>query len=71
VIKSAFRPSELWHPQNSKQHEEWKEFKERRRREREFFKREETLWQKVVRIITGDSPLRSRLTESNKGAHVS
>jgi hypothetical protein len=46
-------------------HKEWLDFKETKRRELEIFLREENLWQKIVRIVTGNSPLRSRLVESS------
>lgn len=49
---------------NKKTYKEWKEFKETRRRELELIMRDETLWQKVVRKVTGNSPLRSRVTQS-------
>ncbi|XP_021912916.1 sodium-dependent nutrient amino acid transporter 1-like isoform X1 [Zootermopsis nevadensis] len=64
AIKSAFQHSELWRPMNNKTYKEWKEFKETRRRELELIMRDETLWQKVVRKVTGNSPLRSRVTQS-------
>lgn len=65
TIKSAFRPSELWRPQNKTVYEEWKDFRERKRRELELIVRDETLWQKMVRYATGSSPLSSRIVESN------
>jgi hypothetical protein len=46
-------------------YKEWKDFKEKKTRELELFLRDETLWQKIVRIITGNSPLRSKLVESS------
>jgi hypothetical protein len=64
AIKSAFRQSELWRPRENKVYKEWLDFKEAKRRELEIFLRDETLWQKIVRIVTGKSPLSSRLTES-------
>jgi hypothetical protein len=46
-------------------YEEWKDFRERKRRELELIVRDETLWQKMVRYATGSSPLSSRIVESN------
>lgn len=64
-IKSAFQPSELWRPQNSKIYKEWRDFKEKRRRELEIISEDESLWQKFVRVFLDYSPARSRLVESN------
>jgi hypothetical protein len=64
-IKSAFQPSELWHPQNSKIYKEWRDFKEMRRRELEIISADESLWQKFIRVFLDYSPTRSRLVESN------
>jgi hypothetical protein len=40
---------------------EWKDFKERKRIEM----RDETLGQKIIRALTGYSPLRSKMVESS------
>lgn len=64
-LKSAFQPSELWHPQNSKIYKEWRDFKEKRRRELEIISADESLWQKFVRVFFDYSPARSRLVKSN------
>jgi len=61
TIKSAFRSSEKWRPQNNALYKEWKDFKERKRMEM----RDELLWQKMVRAVTGYSPLRSKIVESS------
>jgi hypothetical protein len=53
TIKTSFRHSELWRPQNNALYKEWKDFKERKRIER----RDESLWQRMVRTLTGYSPL--------------
>lgn len=65
TMKSAFRYSELWRPRDNRKYKGWKDFKEKKRRELEQFLRHESLWEKIVRIITGNSPLRSRLDESS------
>jgi hypothetical protein len=65
TIKSSFRPSELWRPQNKALYKEWKDFKERKRRELELIVRDESLWQKLVRYATGYSSLRSKIVEPN------
>lgn len=65
TIKSAFRPSELWRPSNNTLYKEWKDFRERKQRELEIIAREENMWQKIVRYITGNSPLSSKLDESS------
>jgi hypothetical protein len=64
-IKSAFQPSELWRPQNVKVYKEWKDFKEKRRRELEIISEDESLWQKFVRVCFDHSPARNRLVESS------
>jgi hypothetical protein len=64
-IKSAFQPSELWRPQNSKIYTEWRNFQEKRRRELEIISEDESLWQKFVRVFFDYSPARSRLVESS------
>jgi hypothetical protein len=46
---------------------EYKEFKERKRAELELIKREESLWQRIVRSATGYSPLRSKIVQSDIG----
>ncbi|PNF16937.1 Sodium-dependent nutrient amino acid transporter 1 [Cryptotermes secundus] len=61
AIKSAFQPSEMWRPQNSKTYEEWKDFKEKKRRELEIISVDESLWQKFVRVYFDYSPARNRL----------
>jgi hypothetical protein len=61
TIKSAFRCSELWRPKSNKLYKEWKDFKERKRIEMQ----DESLWQKMVRAVTGYSPLRSKIVESS------
>lgn len=65
TMESAFRYSELWRPRDNRKYKEWKDFKEKKTRELEQFLRHESLWEKIVRIITGNSPLRSRLDESS------
>jgi len=65
MIKSSFRPSELWRPQSNKMYKEWKNFTETKRREMELIMSEETPWQWIVRKVTGDSPLRSKLFKTN------
>jgi hypothetical protein len=50
---------------DNKMYKEWKDFKESKRREMELIMHDETLWQKTVRIVTGTSPLRSRVVESS------
>jgi hypothetical protein len=64
-IKSAFQPSELWHPQNSKIYKEWRDFKEKRTRELEIISADESLWQKFMRVFLDYSPARSKLGDSN------
>jgi hypothetical protein len=61
TIKSSFGVSELWRPQKKAIYREWKEFKERKRIEREL----ETLWQWIVRSATGYSPLSSKIVQSD------
>jgi hypothetical protein len=61
TIKTSFRRSELWRPQNNTLYKEWKDFKERKRLER----RGESLWQRIVRTTTGYSPLSSKIVESS------
>lgn len=51
----------MWRPQNSKTYEEWKDFKEKRRRELEIISVDESLWQKFVRVYFDYSPARNRL----------
>jgi hypothetical protein len=46
-------------------YKEWKDFRERKQRELEIIAREENMWQKIVRYITGNSPLSSKLDESS------
>jgi len=64
-IKSAFQPSERWHPQNSKIYKEWRDFKEKRRRELEIISADESLWQKFIRVFLNYSPVRRKLVESS------
>jgi hypothetical protein len=61
TIKSAFRSSEKWRPQNNTLYREWKDFKARKRIEM----LDESLWQKMVRALTGYSPLGSKMVESS------
>jgi hypothetical protein len=61
AIKSAFQPSEMWRPQNSKIYKEWKDFKEKKRRELEIISADESLWQKFVRVYFDYSAARNRL----------
>jgi hypothetical protein len=61
TIKSSFGCSELWRPQNNALYKEWKDFKERKRIER----RDESLWQRMVRTATGYSPQRSKIVETS------
>jgi len=65
TIKSSFQCSELWRPQSNALYKEWKDFKERKRMEREVILCDESLWQKIVRTLTGYSPLRSKTVESS------
>jgi hypothetical protein len=46
-------------------YKEWKNFTETKRREMELIMSEETPWQWIVRKVTGDSPLRSKLFKTN------
>jgi len=59
TIKSAFRSSEKWRPQNNALYKEWKDFKAIKTLET----RDESLWQKMVRALTGHSPLSSKMVE--------
>jgi hypothetical protein len=61
AIKSAFQPSEMWRPQNPKVYKEWKDFKEKRRREVEIISQEESIWQKFLRLYFDYSQARNRL----------
>ncbi|XP_069682879.1 sodium-dependent nutrient amino acid transporter 1-like [Periplaneta americana] len=70
MIKSAFKPSELWRPNNSKIYEDWKAFKEARRRELEQISGFESMWQKFLRLFFGYSPMRNRLVESNSVPNI-
>jgi len=65
-IQSSFGRSELWRPQNNAKYKEYKDFKERKRIELEIIKREEKLWQKIVRTLTGYSSIRNQVVESSK-----
>ncbi|PSN36336.1 Sodium-dependent nutrient amino acid transporter 1 [Blattella germanica] len=55
AIKSAFQPSELWKPENSKISREWNNFKEIKRREQEKIS-DETLFEKFKRLFLGRTP---------------
>jgi solute carrier family 6 amino acid transporter-like protein 5/7/9/14 len=65
TMKSSFGCSELWRPQSKALYMEWKDFKERKRMERELLYCDESLWQKIVRTLTGYSPLGSKIVDSN------
>jgi hypothetical protein len=51
----------MWRPQNSKVYKEWKDFKEKKRRELEMISKDESLWQKFIRLYFGYSPARNGL----------
>lgn len=70
TIKSAFRSSELWRPRNSKIYEEWKAFKETKRRQIEQISGFESMWQKFLRLFFGYSPMQMRLQESNSVPNI-
>jgi hypothetical protein len=65
TIKSSFQVSKQWRPRDKEEYKEYKEFKERKRVELELIKREESLWQRIVRTATGYSPLRSKIVQSD------
>ncbi|KAJ4442663.1 hypothetical protein ANN_04252 [Periplaneta americana] len=67
MIKSAFKPSELWRPNNSKIYEDWKAFKEARRRELEQISGFESMWQKFLRIDKTTFPLTDEMDTSAHG----
>ncbi|XP_067006228.2 sodium-dependent nutrient amino acid transporter 1 [Anabrus simplex] len=51
MVKTSFKPNELWRPRNTKDYEEWLKFKEDRRQEMELV--EQSMGRRILRNLCG------------------